>query len=375
MNILIVGTASPLRGGIAHYIALLYRYLNGRHNVEVVTFSRQYPTWLFPGKSQEEQGGEEAAIPAEQLIDSINPFTWLTAAKRIAAKKPDLLIFKYWLPFFGPCFGFLSRQVKKRTGAKVLFICDNVIPHERRLGDILFTRYAFRAVDYFIVQSKSVERDLVSFWPGAVWRFSPHPIYEIFGKAIPKTEARRQLRLTDERVILFFGYVRRYKGLLTLLRAMPTILNQVRLKLLVVGEFYDDEAIYHKTIADLNLENSIVVKSDYVPSDEVKLYFSASDVVVLPYNSATQSGIVQIAYQFDKPVIATSVGGLPEVVLEGKTGMLVPPEEPGRLAEAVIQFYREKKEGEFVGNIRNEKKKYSWDHLINVIEAFFSKSD
>lgn len=370
MNIVLVGTAYPLRGGIAHYMALLYRHLSKRHHVDVVTFSRQYPKLLFPGKSQEEQRGADAAIPSEQLIDSINPLTWLSTAKRIAAKKPDLLIFKYWLPFFGPCFGFISRHVKKKTGAKVLFICDNVIPHEHRPGDVFFTRYAFKAVDFFLVQSSSVQRDLLSFWPAATWRFAHHPIYEIFGEAIPKNEARRSLGLNNERIILFFGYVRRYKGLQTLLRAMPLILKELKVKLLVVGEFYDDESSYRTLIRDLSLENDVMVNSDYVPNDQVKLYFSACDAVVLPYSSATQSGIVQIAYQFDRPVIATNVGGLPEVVLDGKTGLLVPPEDPQRLAEAVVRFYREQKENEFVSNVRIEKTKYSWEHFVGVIEDF-----
>lgn len=370
MKIVLIGPAYPLRGGIAHYIALLYRHLSKRHQVDVVTFSRQYPRLLFPGKSQEERDGVDVAIPTEQLIDSINPFTWLSAARRIASKKPDLLIFKYWLPFFGPCFGFISRQVKNKTGAKVLFICDNVIPHERRPGDVVFTRYAFSAVDYFLVQSSSVQKDLLSLWPTATWRFAHHPIYEIFGEAIPKSEARRTLGLSDERVILFFGYVRRYKGLQTLLKAMPLVLKTMRVKLLVVGEFYDDESAYQTLIRDMNLQDHITVKSDYVPNDEVKLYFSACDVVVLPYSSATQSGIVQIAYQFDRPVIATNVGGLPEVVLDGKTGFLVPPDDPERLAEAIVRFYREEREDEFVANVRVEKKQYSWDRLVEVIEDF-----
>jgi len=336
--------------------------------VDIVTFSRQYPTILFPGKTQDEKGGQEGAVPSEQLIDSINPLTWITAANAIARKKPDLLIFKYWMPFFGPCFGTIARLVRRKTGAKVLFICDNIIPHEKRPGDMAFTRYAFKAVDAFIVQSVSVERDLNAFLPGSRYALVAHPVYEIFGNGLPKAEARAKLGIKEERVILFFGYVRRYKGLHTLLDAMPSILKLMKVKLLVVGEFYDDEQKYRHQITANNLQNDVVVHSDYVPNEEVSLYFSASDVVVLPYVSATQSGIVQIAYQFDKPVIATDVGGLAEVVLNNRTGFIVKPEAPQEVADAVVRFYEGNREKEFVKNVREEKKKYSWENLIQAIE-------
>ncbi|MBI3586611.1 MAG: glycosyltransferase [Ignavibacteriales bacterium] len=368
MNIVIIGTAYPLRGGIAHYVALLHKHLSKRHHVEIVTFSRQYPKFLFPGKTQDEQGGAENAVPSEQLIDSINPFTWHSAAKAIARKKPELLIFKYWMPFFAPCFGVISMLVRRWTGAKVLFICDNVIPHEKRPGDTVFTRFAFRYVDYFIVQSKAVEDDLKKFHPSARYRLVPHPVYEIFGEGLVKSDARAKLGLTDERVMLFFGYVRRYKGLHILLDAMPKILEKLKVKLLVVGEFYGDEEKYRAQIAEYKLQNNVLVHSDYVPNDKVGLYFSACDVVVLPYISATQSGIVQIAYQFNKPVIATDVGGLSEVVLDGTTGFIVPPEQPQAFANAVVKFYKEQREAEFVSNVKTEKKKYTWDALVAGIE-------
>jgi glycosyltransferase involved in cell wall biosynthesis len=372
MKIVIVSTAYPLRGGIAHYIALLYKHLSERHDVEIVTFSRQYPKLLFPGTTQEERGGGGSVVPSEQLIDSINPLTWYSAARAIARKKPDLLIFKYWLPFFGPCFGTISMFVRRWTGAKTLFICDNVVPHEKRIGDTAFTRYAFRYVDYFIVQSKAVEHDLNAFQPRACYKLAPHPVYEIFGKSCRKADARAKLGLTDKRVILFFGYIRRYKGLHTLLDAMPTILEKVKLKLLVVGEFYDDEEKYRQQIADSGLQNDVALHAEYVPNQQVGLYFSACDVVVLPYVSATQSGIVQIAYQFDKPVIATDVGGLAEVVLNGKTGFIVPPQQPTAVANAVLRFYQEKREKEFVRNVKKEKKKYSWGAMVDAIEELAS---
>lgn len=369
LKVVLVGTAYPLRGGIAHYFALLARHLSKRHNVTTITFSRQYPAFLFPGKTQEEQGDGGASEPAAQLIDSVNPFTWISTARRIASMKPDVLIFKYWLPFFGPCFGTIAGLVRRWTGARIIFICDNVIPHERRIGDIAVTRFAFQFVDLFIVQSHAVEKELKEFRHKANAVFVPHPVYEIFGGTTSKARARAKLGITSKRVLLFFGYVRRYKGLDTLLEAFAFLRKTLDVHLMVVGEFYHDERIYRKLIGDLGIGNHVTVVSDYVPNGRVGEYFSAADVVVLPYRSATQSGIAQIAYQFDKPVIATDVGGLAEVVRHDVTGFIVPPENPAALAEAVTHFYRKKCESAFVQAVRKEKKKYSWEPLVRVIET------
>lgn len=369
MKIVIVGTAYPLRGGIAHFNALLARYLSKHHSVETVTFKRQYPRLLFPGKTQDERGPSQESKAAPQLIDSVNPLNWVKVANTISRGKPDLLIFKYWMPFFAPCFGTIAKRVKRKTGAKVLFICDNVIPHERRPGDAVLTRYAFKQVDFFIVQSDAVEEELKKTVPNAKYAKVPHPVYEIFGPGLGKQEARRLLNIKEGRVILFFGYVRSYKGLHTLIEAMPSVLHELGVQLLIVGEFYEDERVYRDAIRQLGVEASVTVVADYVPNDRVRLYFSAADVVVLPYVSATQSGIVQIAYNFSKPVISTNVGGLPEVVRDGETGFLVPPEDPQALAAAIVRFYREDREAEFsrrVGAIRQE---YSWDALVGAVET------
>ncbi len=365
VNIVIVGTAYPLRGGIAHFNALLASHLRKHHHVETVTFKRQYPKIFFPGKSQKEKGELTGVPAAPQIIDSINPFNWIRAAFMIKKLKPDLLIFKYWLPFFGPCFGTVAKLVKKITGANVLFICDNIIPHERRLGDVFFTRYAFKQSDYFIVQSNAVERDLLKYFPDARYRKVPHPVYENFGDPIPKQQAHHELGIQAGKVILYFGYVRAYKGLMILIEAMQKLRDVV---LLAVGEFYDDETKYRQKVKELNLESNIRFVSDYVPNEQVALYFSAADVVVLPYLSATQSGIVQIAYNFNKPVIATDVGGLAEVIVHDKTGYIVPPDNPDSLAMAIEKYYREEKEEEFTNNVKIEKMKYSWDNLIRNIE-------
>lgn len=366
MNIIIVGTAYPLRGGIAHYNALLYHELCKSHNVQIITFKRQYPSLLFPGKTQAETGGELLRTPGQPLIDSINPYNWFVVGREIGARKPDLIIFKYWLPFFGPCFGTIARIAKRGTNTKVLFICDNVIPHEKRPGDTAFTRYAFNAGDVFIVQSDVVEHDLLRFLPGATFKKVAHPVYNIFGTAIDQQDARRQLGIAAKRIILFFGYIRRYKGLHVLLEAMG-MLKDTGVKLLAVGECYDDEQLYRTQIEKLQLQDTVTLHTDYVPNDRVGVYFSAADAVVLPYTSATQSGIAQIAYNFNKPVIATRVGGLAEVVIDGKTGIVFPPGDPKELVDAIKRFYALDIHA-LQENIEQEKNKYTWEAMAHAIE-------
>jgi len=371
MKVVLVGTAYPLRGGIAHYLGLLYHHLVARrHDVQLVTFSRQYPAMLFPGKSQEEVRSSGVAVPSHQMIDSMNPWTWLRTARWIRNQSPDVVVFKYWLPFFGPCFGTIAAIVRRNSRTKVLFICDNIIPHERRIGDRAFTSFAFRYVDRFIVQSHAVEQELQAFLPGAPSRFVPHPVYENFGPAIPKVQAREQLGLVSSKVLLFFGYIRPYKGLDVLLEALPRVLQHHDVTLIVVGESYEGTAHYLKRTRDLGISDAVVLHTEYVPNDSVTMYFSACDVVVLPYRSATQSGIVQIAYQFGRPVIATSVGGLAEVVLHEDTGLIVPPEDSKALAEAVIRFYDENLEERFAQRVKEERAKYTWEALVDALEEF-----
>lgn len=374
MKILIVSTAYPLRGGIAHYNALLAKHLGARHTVETITFKRQYPKIFFPGKTQDESG-QQALLglePAPQLVDSINPLNWIQVAQEIRRRQPDLLIFKYWLPFFGPCFGTIAKFAKRGTRTKALFICDNIIPHERRFGDIAFTKFAFKQADYFIVQSDVVEKELQKHFPGVKYRKAPHPIYEIFGATVEKAVARKRLGISAKNVILYFGYVRRYKGVMVLIEAMRRIQESAseigETVLLIVGEFYDEEEKYRDRVRELNLESCIRFAADYVANEEVAQYFCAADVVVLPYLAATQSGIAQIAYNFDKPLIATDVGGLAEVVIHEKTGFIIPPDDPQALAEAIIKFYLENREEEFSVNVKIEKRAYSWENLVRSIE-------
>ncbi len=369
MKISIVSTAYPLRGGIAQYTGILHdKFVAAGHEVQVVTFKRQYPAFLFPGKTQMETGKEESVvIPSEPIIDSIGPLSWFKAASRIREFEPDLLLFKFWMPFFAPCFGTIARRVKRARKTKVCFLCDNVIPHERRPGDIAMTKYALKAADFFIVQSKVVEKQLLGLLQSPTYKLIPHPVYDIFGEVLEKTQTKKNLGISEEKVILFFGYVRAYKGLDIVIKAMPEILKKINVRLLIVGEFYDDEGKYQRLLDELNLRENASVYADFIPNEEVNQYFCSADVVVLPYKSATQSGIVQLANHFNKPCIITDVGGLAEVVLHEKTGFVVEPEKPQAIADAVVKYYAEEREKDFSKNVEKEKVKYSWDNMINGI--------
>ncbi|MBK7632184.1 MAG: glycosyltransferase [Ignavibacteriales bacterium] len=366
MKIQILSTAYPLRGGIAHFVGLLYNELKKNHDVKVLTFKRQYPAIFFPGKTQLEGGDSGEKIPTEIIVDSVNPFNWIKVGKKEFNDAPDILIFKYWMPFFAPCFGMITKHAKKNNKTKVVVICDNVIPHENKLFDKTLTKYFFNRVDFFVVLSASVEKDLLSLYPKAKYKLLPHPIYSNFGNAIEKSVAKLYLKINDEKVILFFGFIRDYKGLDTLLLAMIELKDK-NIKLLVAGEFYTDKEKYLNIIKEHRLDKNIILKTDFIPTNEVKYYFSCCDVVILPYKSATQSGIVQIAVNFKKPVIATNVGGLAEVIVNEESGYIVEKENPKALAQAIDRFYAEKKEIPFVNNISKIADKYSWKNFTDGI--------
>lgn len=369
MKITILSTTYPFRGGIAHFNGLLYKELSKRNEVDVITFSRQYPSLLFPGKSQVEEGDSLEKIPSQQLLDSINPLNWIKVGLKIKKSSPNLLVFKYWMPFFAPCFGTITKIVKRNNQTKVLVICDNVIPHERKPGDRIFTKYFFNSADYFILLSEKVKDDLLKLKPDAKNKIIPHPIYSNFGSAVSKLEAKQKLNLSDEKIILFFGFIRDYKGLDVLFQAMSELKNKIAVKLIIAGEFYTDKEKYIRLIETLKIKENIHLFTDFIPTSEVKYYFSACDAVILPYKDATQSGIVQIAMNFKKPVIASNVGGLGEVVHHNKTGFIVDKANPSLLANAILEFYDGKKEKEFVENIENEISKYSWEKFVkNMME-------
>lgn len=378
MKFVIIGTAYPLRGGIAHYVSLLYRSLVVRgHEVKVITFSRQYPKILFPGKSQDEKGDAGIPIESVQVIDSINPLTWVKAGKLAAEFEPDAVIFKFWLPFFAPAYGVIARTIKKvlkKKGKKtnIIFIADNVIPHEKRLGDRAFTNYGFKTVDNFIVQSSAVERDLKIVKPDAKFVRLEHPVYEIFGKTMPMNDARQKLGIAnDAQVLLFFGFIRKYKGLDIILRAMPELIKKYpKIVLVVAGESYSGEDDFRALIKELAiLDANLKLFTDYIPNDDVPFYFSAANVAVLPYRSATQSGIVQIAYNFDLPVIATDVGGLAEIVIDGVCGLIAPEPTPEAVIKCIANYFDAGLEQELREGVREEKKKYSWESFVEGVEG------
>lgn len=376
MRIVVVGTAYPLRGGIAHYVALLTQKLKERgHAVKVLSFKRQYPGIFFPGKTQADEGEELIKLDSTPILDSIGPLSWIKAVFWLKKEKPDLLIFKYWMPFFAPCYATVAGLARRFLGIKVLYILDNVVPHEKKPFDRFLGWLGLKFVDYFIAQSASVREDLLSFRPDAAYKDIPHPVYEIFPDEEPKAAARQALEIEEEKVLLYFGYIRRYKGLKYLVQAMPEIHHALgNVRLLVCGEFYEGREEIMEMIDTLSLQSLVTVVDAFIPNEAVGRYFSAADVVVLPYVTATQSGIVQVAYNYDKPVIVTRVGGLPEVVIHEKTGYVVDPENPAAIAGAVIRFYGDNQETAFREGVRSEKAKYSWDRMTEAVEAFWSDS-
>ncbi len=364
MKIVIVSPAYPLRGGIAHSAGLLYKELSKNNDVTLITFKRQYPNFLFPGKSQTESVEASDRISTEVILDSINPFNWNYTAKQIINIKPDLVIFKHWLPFFAPCYGWIAKKIKKDSKAKLLAVCHNIIPHEKRIGDKTLSKYFLKKMDYFIPLSDQVKKDLYLFIKNPVYKLLPLPVFSLFGEKVDKEEAKKSLKLTDEKIILFFGFIRDYKGLDVLIEAFSIVRKEMDVKLIVAGEFYESEEKYLNLISKYHLENFIILKKDFIPISEVKYYFSVSDAVLLPYKSATQSGIVQVAVNFCIPVIATNVGGIGEVIEDGKTGYVVEKENPTMLARAIIRFYNEGKEKEFSLNMSSLKEKYSWQNFV-----------
>lgn len=359
-RIAIVGPAYPLRGGNALFVAHLFESLSADHDVYVVSFRRLYPSLLFPGKTQMNLSRVPVkTTPSRQLIDSANPLTWLKTADWIAspARRPELVIFVWWNPFFGPCYGTIARRVKRKCGARVAFVCENVVSHENRMIDKSLTRFALSAADYFMVLSGVVARRIHSLFPTTPVRQAALPIYECYrGQEVDRGAARDALSLRHP-TALFFGYVRTYKGLEYLIKAMPLILEKLTIDLLVVGEFYDDRAKYERLIRELGIESRVKIVAEHVPDESVGRYFSAADVVVLPYVSATQSGITQVAFAFGLPVISTAVGGLPEVVRDGETGYIVQPGDEEALAEAVVRYFTGGSQEELKANVEVEAKR------------------
>ncbi|MDB5228786.1 MAG: glycosyl transferase family 1 [Bacteroidota bacterium] len=370
MKVTILGSAYPLRGGLAAYNErLANEFIKEGDEVKIVTFSLQYPEFLFPGTTQYSSLPAPQNLNIDVAVNSVNPLNWIKVGRRIKNEKPDILIVKFWLPFMAPCLGTICRIVKKNKHTKIISILDNIIPHEKRFADTSFTQYFVNSVDAFIAMSDSVYNDLSQFDKNKPRLLNPHPLFDNYGEAIPKQEALRQLKLDpSKKYILFFGLIRDYKGLDILLKAMATdSLRNSDIQLLVAGEYYSNKEEYEKLISELNIRNKVELHTRFIPDDEVAKYFCAADVVVQPYKHATQSGVTQVCYHFNKPMIVTNVGGLPEIVPDNKVGYVVEPES-GAVAAAILKFYNENKEQEFVQNILIEKQKYSWSKMVENIK-------
>ncbi len=370
-KIVLIGSAHPLRGGLATFNERLIReYLAQGADASISTFSLQYPSILFPGKTQLSTEPAPAGLPITIEVNSINPLNWIRVGLRLKKEKPDIVIVKFWLPFMAPCFGTICRIIKRNRHTRIISIVDNLIPHEKRPGDRWLIRYWVNCVDGYIAMSRSVENDIKIFirTDPKPTIFSPHPLYDNFGDPVPKQMARQRLNLDpDFSYVLFFGFIRDYKGLDLLLEAFATeLLKNQKIKLLVAGEFYCDPKPYHEIIAKHNLSDKVIMSNDFIPDSQVVNYFCAADLVVQPYKSATQSGVTQIAYHFNKPMIITDVGGLAEFVPDGKVGFVVQP-DPVEIAEAILRFYNEGRETEFSAEAAIEKKKYSWSTMTTAI--------
>ena len=375
MKIIILGPAHPFRGGIATFNdRLAQEFIKENYEVQIVNFTVQYPNILFPGKTQFTDSNPPEGVYIVRKLNSVNPVSWHKTANYIIGQKPDMLLVRYWLPFMAPCLGTVAKIVRKKTNTKIISLVDNIIPHEHHTGDMLLSNYFVRQIGGFVVMSKAVENDLRKFDKTKPIKFNPHPLYDHFGTYVSRQEALKHLGLSEEyRYILFFGLIRNYKGLDILLEAINNDdIKSKKIKLIVAGEFYADEEKYRKYISKNNLEDNVIVRSEYIPDEEVKYYFGASDVVVQPYKTATQSGITQIAYHFEKPMIVTNVGGLPEIVPDGKCGYVVEPNAQA-VREAIIKFFNYSDYDYFAKNIKFEKQKYSWEQMVNTIISLYEE--
>ena len=368
-KVLIIGPAHPLRGGgittFNHRLAK--EFISQGFDCSIVSFSLQYPSFLFPGKSQFSNEPPPQDITIHTLINSVNPLNWISVGRRLRKWKPDLVIVRFWLPLMGPSLGTILRIIKKNGHSKIICIADNVIPHEKRPGDKPFTRYFLKSCDAFVTMSEKVFNDLRTFEKTKPAMQVPHPLYDNFGEKISKEKARRRLGLpVAGKIIVFFGFIRRYKGLNLLLQAMGDgRIRKQNIKLLIAGEFYEDEQLYRNLIEEFKLQDQVILHNHFIPDADVQNYICAGDCIVQPYLNATQSGVTPLAYHFEKPMIVTNVGGLPALVPHKKAGLVAEP-DPASLADAIVQFY-ELGEDYFLPFIREEKKKLSWQKLTVAI--------
>lgn len=370
MKIVICGPAHPYRGGIAAYNERMAKqFLREGDAAAIYTFSLQYPWFLFPGKSQYDDSHSPDGVTITRAINSVNPLNWLGTGMRLRRTKPDMIILRYWLPFMAPALGIIARIVRSNGHTRVLTIFDNVIPHEKRFGDKFLTRFFIRGIHGALVMTRAVQNDLRTFNKRIPCIISPHPLFDNYGDSVPRTMAVERLRLSpSDRYMLFFGFIREYKGLDLLLEAMADEeVHESGVKLIVAGEFYEDEKTYLDIIRRHDLGDRVILHTHFIGNEDVRYYFSAASIVVQPYRSATQSGVTQVAYHFNKPMIVTDVGGLAEIVPDGKCGYVVPPEAPA-IAEAIMKFFSGD-ENAFQPGIDEQKKLYSWDKLTDALRV------
>lgn len=369
-KIVLIGPVYPYKGGISHYTSLMYKALSQKHDVTMISYKMQYPRFLFKAPQKDYRNDMFKIESAQFLVNTANPFNLASVGLKIKHMHPDIIIIQWWHPYFAPCYWLLGKVIGKQV--KKMFICHNVFPHERFPLDRFLTKIVLREADAYIVHSTDEGKDLLSIKPDAKFKRNPHPTYNVFKiKNITRNQARKDLQISsNEKMLLFFGFVREYKGLKYLLRAMPMVKEALgNISLWIVGAFGSDKEEYMSLIEKNNISDCIKIVDGYTPDDEVEKYFTACDAVMLPYESATQSGIAQIAYGFEKPVIATNVGGLADVVIDGKTGYMVEAKDEKRMAEAIIRFYQEDREAEFCEGVKAESSKYSWGKMVETIES------
>lgn len=369
-KIAIIGPAHPLRGGLTTFNHRLAKeFIALGDDCVIYSYSLQYPSFLFPGTSQFTDEPAPANLTIYTIINSVNPLNWIKVGQRIAKDRPDIILVRFWIPFMGPALGTILRLVRKNKHTRIIGLADNIIPHEKRPGDKPFTKYFLGSCDAFITMSEKVMSDLRSIEKSKPAQLVAHPLYDNFGAAIAKDVAREKLGIDKkDKVILFFGFIRKYKGLDILLEAMADArIKEAGIKLLVAGEFYEDEKVYQEQIDRLGIQSQLIMRTQFIPDSEVVLYFCAADVVIQPYRNATQSGVTPLAYHYEKPMVVTNVGGLPAMVPDRKSG-LVAAAQPMAIASAILEFY-ELGEEFFIPHLRSEKQKLSWSKLVETIKS------
>ena len=374
MKIIIVGTAFPYRGGLAAFNERLAReYVKQGNEVEIITFTLQYPGFLFPGKSQYSTEFAPEDLKITRSINSVNPLNWVKVGRQIKRKAPDRVIFCYWMAFIAPCFGTIAR-IARSPKTKMVAMIHNMIPHEPTILDKLFPKYFVKSMDGFVAMAESVVTDIKYFdkdnKPKVV---SPHPIYDHYGDALTKKEATMKLGLHGQNdYVLFFGFIRHYKGLDLLLEAFADErLRKFPVKLIIAGEFYENPQPYLELIIRLKLDGLVELRTGFIPDNEVRNYFSVADLVAQPYRSATQSGVSQIAYHFEKPMLVTNVGGLSEIIPNGKVGYVVELEIK-QISDAMVDFFTNQRSEKMIANIKIEKTKFLWSRMTDAIDGLFN---